>query len=600
MNSKDDRPDDAAALRRQAEDIATREKVTSSPDAREALSPDEALRMLHELRIHQIELEMQNEELRRAQEELEEARARYFDLYDLAPVGYFSISEKGLILEVNLTAANLLNTTRDTLVGQPLSRFILPEDQDIYYRHRKQLLETGKAQVCELRIARKDGTQFWVGFETTIARNGDGHLQCRTVMIEITERKRVETDKAALEAQNRQLQKAESLRCMAGAIAHHFNNQLSVVIGNLELAMIMLSQGTRPLENIRDATNASHRAAEMSGLMLTYLGQTFQKREPLNLSEPCRQTLRMLLKTMPKHVRVVTDLPSSGPVITSNAGEIKQLLTNLLTNAWEAVGEGQGSIHLALKMVSPTQMQIPMAHRFPIGWQPQDHAYVCLEVADTGSGIAESDIEKIFDPFFSSKFTGRGLGGAVILGIVRTHNGGVTVESEPGRGSTFRVFFPAPDEKFPRKLLNVDTKPPETSGGRKGKAARTVLLVEDEEMLRIVAARMIARLGYTVLKASDGLEAVDVFQKRQNQIRCVLCDLTMPLMDGWETLTALRKIAPDIPVILTSGYNETQVMAGKHPEQPQAFLSKPYTLNQLDAAIQHATRQEITDTNPSL
>jgi len=127
-----------------------------------------------------------------------------------------------------------------------------------------------------------------------------------------------------------------------------------------------------------------------------------------------------------------------------------------------------------------------------------------------------------------------------------------------------------------------------------------VLLVEDEEMLRIVAARMIARLGYTVLKASDGLEAVDVFQKRQNQIRCVLCDLTMPRMDGWETLTALRKIAPDIPVILTSGYNETQVMAGKHPEQPQAFLSKPYTLNQLDAAIQHATRQEITDTNPSL
>ena len=589
MNRWDDQTDDAAALRRQAEGIATGGKVASSPDTREAPSPDEALRMLHELRIHQIELEMQNEELHRTQTELEDARARYFDLYDLAPVGYFSISEKGLILEANLTAANLLGTARAILIGQPLSCFILPEDQDIYYRHRKQLVETGKAQVCELRMARKDGTQYWAGFETTIAQNGDGHLLYRTVMSEITERKRVEADKTALEAQNRQLQKAESLRCMAGAIAHHFNNQLSVVIGNLELAMIMLSQGARPHENIRAAMNASHRAAEMSGLMLTYLGQTFQKREPLNLSESCRQTLRMLQMAIPKNVRVTMDLPSSGPVIKTNASDIKQVLTNLLTNAWEAVGEGQGAVHLTLKTVSPAQ--IPMAHRFPIGWQPQDHAYVCLEVADTGSGIAESDIEKIFDPFFSSKFTGRGLGAAVILGIVRAHNGAVAVESEPGKGSTFRIFFPASDEEFSsRQLLDVDMEPSETTRGRKAKDTGAVLLVEDEEMLRIMAARMIAGLGYTVFKASDGLEAVNVFRQRQDQIRCVLCDLTMPRMGGWETLTALRKIAPDIPVILTSGYNEVQVMAGNHPEQPQVFLSKPYTLGQLDAAIQHATR----------
>jgi len=588
MNIRNDRPDDAAALRRQAEDIATGEKVALSPDTRETPSPDEALRMLHELRIHQIELEMQNEELRRTQTELEDARARYFDLYDLAPVGYFSISEKGLILEANLTAANLLGTARAILVGQPLSRFILPEDQDIYYRHHKQLLETGKAQACELRMARKDGAQFWAGFETTIAQNGDGHLLCRTVLSEITKRKRAEADKAALEAQNRQLQKAESLRCMAGAIAHHFNNQLSVVIGNLELATIMLSQGKRPHENIRAAMNASHRAAEMSGLMLTYLGQTFQRREPLNLSESCRQTLRMLRMAIPKNVGVTTDLPSSGPVIKTNASEIKQVLTNLLTNAWESVGEAQGAINLTLKTVSPAK--IPMAHRFPIGWQPQDRAYVCLEVADTGSGIAESDIEKIFEPLFSSKFTGRGLGAAVILGIVRTHNGAVTVESEPERGSTFRIFFPASDEEFPRQLLDVDTEPSETTRVRRAKDTGAVLLVEDEEMLRIMAARMIARLGYTVLKASDGLEAVNVFRLRQDQIRCVLCDLTMPRMGGWETLTALRKIAPDIPVILTSGYNEVQVMAGNHPEQPQFFLSKPYTLGQLDAAIQHATR----------
>lgn len=264
------------------------------------------------------------------------------------------------------------------------------------------------------------------------------------------QRKRAEeaNEKAELKARNRQIQKAESLGRMAGAIAHHFNNQLGVVIGNLELSMMELPPGVRPRAYITAAMKASNKAAEMSGLMLTYLGQSFDKREPLDLSAVCRRNLPMIQAVMPGKEILETDLPSPGPVIMANENQIRQVMTNLITNAWEAFADGRGAIHLGVKTVYPSD--IHATHLFPIDWQPQDNAYVCLEVTDTGSGIADKDIEKLFDPFFSSKFTGRGMGLPVVLGIVRTHSGAITVESKPGRGSTFRVFFPVSAEEVPR------------------------------------------------------------------------------------------------------------------------------------------------------
>ena len=200
-------------------------------------------------------------------------------------------------------------------------------------------------------------------------------------------------------------------------------------------------------------------------------------------------------------------------------------------------------------------------------------------MADTGCGIADKDIEKLFDPFFTTKFTGRGLGLPVVLGIVRRAGGGITVESKPGQGSVFRVFLPVISRRSPPSLPEKAAKAPEIEGGG------TVLLIEDEEQVRNMAEVMLTRLGYTVLEARDGIEAVEIFRQHQDEIRCVLSDLTMPRMDGWETLAALRKISPDIPVILSSGYDEAQVMAGEHPERPQAFLGKPYGLKELCGVI---------------
>ena len=491
-------------LRSRAEKIAL-EKAARLPEQLKALSPEEIRQMIHELLVHQIELEMQNEELRRTQEELDAARVRYFDLYNLAPVGYCILSLQGLILETNLTAATLLGSARGKLVKQPISRFILKEDQNNYYLHRKQLFNTGKQQSFELRMVKADGTAFWGHLEATVAQDEKGEPVCHIVLTDITGLKRSEAEKDKLESQNRQLQKAESLGRMAGAIAHRFNNQLQAVMGNLEMALDE-NQGEDPFDRISTAMQAAHMAAEVSTLMLTYLGQTTGKREPLDLSEVCRRYLPMLQVVIKKNVELKTDLPSPGPIVNANENQIQQVLTNLLSNAREAVGKGKSSIKLSVKTVSP--VEISSAYRFPVDWQPQKLVYTCLEVTDAGCGIEDKDIEKIFDPFFSSNFIGRGLGLSVVLGIVRAHSGAVTVESEPGRGSVFRVFLPVSEEKFFVQPDKAAKSPEIICGG-------TVLLVEDEELVRNMTATMLTYLGFTVIEAYDGVEALDVFPATQ-------------------------------------------------------------------------------------
>jgi len=406
-------------------------------------------------------------------------------------------------------------------------------------------------------------------------------------VLDITERKHAEAEKAELEAQNRQLQKSESLGRMAGAIAHHFNNQLYAVMGNLEMAMDDLPLGVNSNESLVSAMQAARKAAELSRLMLTYLGQTPGNQKPIDLSETCRQSLTLLHAATPKGIILNADFPSSGPVIRADTNQMHQILTNMVTNAWESISDSRGTIDLIVKTVS--HEDIPTLKLFPIDWQPQEIDYACLEVSDTGSGIANKDIEKIFDPFFTTKFTGRGLGLPVVMGIIKAHSGGITVESEQERGSVFRFFLPVSTEELPIQhdlpaisealLTDKAEKLSKIVGGG------TVLLIEDEDPVRIMTKKMLTRLGYPVLEAKDGFEALEIFQQHQDKICFVLSDLTMPRMDGWETLAAFRKLSPDIPVILSSGYDEAQVMAGEHTEQPSAFLGKPYQLKGLRDTI---------------
>jgi PAS domain S-box-containing protein len=419
----------------------------------------------------------------------------------------------------------------------------------------------------------------WYYVVNTPIHHTDGTVSKQAMILDITERVQVEEEKHKLEVQSRQLQKTESLGRMAGAIAHHFNNKLHVMMGHLELAMKNLPRDDISVIHLGAAFQAADKAAEVSRSMLTYLGQVNDKLDSLDLSEICRKSLPLIQAVIPKHVILETDLPSPGPAIKSNPNQIQLILTNIISNSWEAIGDNQGTIQLHVKIASSTD--IPPLHRFPINWQADEKHYACLKTRDNGCGMTVKDIDKAFDPFFSTKFTGRGLGLPVVLGLVQANNGVVTVASDPGQGSVFSVFFPISAEEVPRQPVEADdTTEFDWSG--------TVLLVDDDKIVLIITSAMLSNLGFKVLTAMDGLEAVEVFRQHKDDIRFVLSDFAMPRMNGLETLTALRQIVPDIPVIMASGYSEEQVMDDAHPECPQAFLGKPYGLEKLKEAIRHS------------
>jgi CheY-like chemotaxis protein len=284
----------------------------------------------------------------------------------------------------------------------------------------------------------------------------------------------------------------------------------------------------------------------------------------------------MLRAIAPKSVRLETDLPSPGPTAQANASQIQQVIVNLATNAGESYQGGEGSIRLTVKTVSAAD--IPLKNRFPVDCQIQADAYACLEVADTGCGIAKKNIPSLFDPFYFRSFTGQGLGLPVVLGILQAHKGIVTVESKLGCGSAFRVFLPLSAQSGQESPSTAAQVLGPTFGG-------TVLVVDDDSTALKVISTALECMGFKVLDAQDGVDAMKVFQRHQSEIRLVVCDICMPRMDGWATLAALRKLAPGIPVILSSGYGKDQAMADRHPEQPQFFLNKPYQVEDLHNAV---------------
>ena len=519
-----------------------------------------------------------------AERKLAASEEQHRTILQTALDGFLMTDAQGRLLEVNAAYCRMSGYSAIELLALSISDLEAAETAAAVAVHIQKVMAQGEDRF-ESRHRRKDGSIFEVEISIQYRPTAGGQLVIFSR--DLTARKQAEAEQEKLAAQNRQLQKAESLGRMAAAIAHHFNNQLTAVMGNLELVQNEFPHNSDAGECLTAALNSARKAATMSDLMLTYLGQTHSPPEPLDLAEVCRRTLPLLQVSLPQAGALATDLPTPGPVISGNGNQIQQVLTNLFTNAWEASAAGPGALHLSVKTVAAAA--IPIANRFPIDWQPQATTYACLEVADQGEGIKPADLELLFDPFFSSKFTGRGLGLPVVLGIVRKHGGVVTVASEPGRGSTFRVFLPVVAAAIPQKpRLVVPVSHPTGSGG-------TVLVVEDEPALLTVTMRMLESIGgFRVFGAADGAAAVELFRQHQAEIGCVLCDLTMPRMDGWATMAALRQLVPGLPIILTSGYDEARALAGDHAERPQAFLGKPYAV----AALINAVRQFLPAAAP--
>ncbi len=395
---------------------------------------------------------------------------------------------------------------------------------------------------------------------------------------------------AKLEKINLQLQKNESLHRMAGAIAHHFNNKLGAVLGNLELAIEDIPIDAPAHPRLASAMMAATSAAEISGQMLTYLGQTARSHTPHKLSDIVHASQPLLRTIAPKGIELTLTPTTSNPTVRADMNQIQQILTNLATNAFEAVGTHQGRVTISIREVAA--VDVPVENRFPINWKPTAPSYALLEVADTGGGISTTDFPILFDPFYSSRFTGRGLGLAAVLGIVRAHDGAVAVESVLGVGSIFRVLFPTCEQSS--HTVSVAALTPtaltEPSAVTELQTIKTVLFVEDEPSVREMAETMLHRMGYRVFSAGDGEAAMEIFKQHVAEIDVVLCDLSMPKINGIETMTAIRNIRPDIPVILASGHIESHAMDAAQEHPPEAFLHKPYRRTDLKAALEQVLR----------
>jgi two-component system, cell cycle sensor histidine kinase and response regulator CckA len=528
-----------------------------------------------------------------AEESLRESEEKYRSLFENMNQGVFYQNADGRLIDANPSALRMFGLTLQEFLG----RTSFSKHWDVINEDGSPFPGDAHPSIMALRNGKpvkdvvagvfnpQSNSYVWMVINAIPQyRSGEtAPYRVFVTMHDITEHKRAEEDRMKLVQRLQQAQKEESLGRMAGGIAHHFNNMLGAVMGNLEMALIDLPRDGEVRTSIAHAMKASHQAAKISQLMLDYLGLSTGRRELIDLAVACREALLLLKASLPKKVHLRADFSGQDIVIRANALQVKQVLTNLVVNAVEAIGEAEGEITVDIRVASGAG--IKASHFIPPDWKPKEEAYACLMVSDTGCGIDLGNLDKVFDPFFSTKFTGRGLGLPVVLGLVRAHEGAVMVESEPGQGSTFQVFWPLLTHQEPAYHREAEPVASLPTGGR-----RLVLLVEDEPLLRDLARQMLERLGYEVSTAADGAEAVEVFRREYKEISCVLLDLTMPRMDGWETLSALRALQPDIPVVLTSGYDEVRLMEDLHRERPQAFLHKPYRMKDLKEALTAAQK----------
>ncbi len=579
MNAKTASVAHADGLRQRAERLVrlTRHDIATMP-------VEDVQKLVHELQVYQIELDMQNEQLRQTQRKLEESRDQYSDLYDFAPVGYLTLDPQGVIQEANLTAAAMTGIERGFLAGRSLSRSVATCDRDRFRSHMKAVFAGHTRLACELELVRKDGTSLCARLDSIQAPSRNGQTPgCRMTISDVTERKHAELERHRLEAKIQEAQKLESLGVLAGGIAHDFNNLLTGILGFASLAQMQVPTESPAQEGLQHVVHAAQRAAELVRQMLAYAGKGRSAVAPVDLSRLANEMLDLLQASLSKKAELRLDLPTGLPVIEADAAQVRQVFMNLLTNAAEALGDHEGAITVRTGAIEADQTYLA---KTSLQDNPPEGTYVFVEVADTGCGMTEDTALRIFEPFFTTKFTGRGLGLASVLGIVRAHHGAIVLQSQPAHGTTFRVLFPATQRTsvpiMPARFPSI----PLSAGHRQETA--TVLVADDEEPVRAVAQAVLARSGFTVLTASDGWEALEVFRAHRDTIDAVLLDLTMPRLGGEEVLRDIRRERADLPVILSSGYDEQDALARFTGAGLAGFIQKPYGPDDLLAKVRQA------------
>ena len=531
---------------------------------------------------HAEQLARQIKERQRVEQELRHSEANFRVLTETSTAATF-IHQGGTFLYANEAAFRFTGYSREEMHVLNFWEFIHPDFQEVVKeRGLARLREEAPPARYELSIIAKDGQKRWMDLSVGTIQF-EGRPAVLGTFFDITDRKKAEEAQRALEAQVQRTQKLESLGILAGGIAHDFNNLLMGILGNADLALLELPPGSPVRENLRGIENAARRAADLARQMLAYSGKGRFIVEPVDIGSVLAEIGHLIAASVSKKAVLNYNLAPNLPAIEADATQLRQVFMNLITNASEALGEKNGAITVSTGVMECDRDYLRGTY---LDEELPEGLYIYCEVSDTGCGMDPKTRARIFDPFFTTKFTGRGLGLAAVLGIVRGHRGAIRVYSEPGRGTTFKILFPAT-----RRAVKSPARPlmPDLIWHGKG----LVLLVDDEETVRTVGRQMLERAGFNVLIAVDGRQALDIFTKQSNDITCVLLDLTMPNMDGEETFRELLRVKNDVRVILSSGYNEQEAIDRFTHSGLAGFIQKPYQFASLTQKL-----QQVLETNP--
>ena len=534
--------------------------------------------------IAMLQIESRLEERTR---DLREQEERYHTLFESVIDAIFvhpllPDGTMGRFIEVNNVASRLLGYTREELLGLSLKDIYAPAGT-LAMPHLLTELKQEQAVTFEQMLVAKDGHCIPMEIH---ARAFTMRGQCAVISLvrDVTERKQSEAEQQRLEHQIQQMQKRESLGIVAGGIAHDFNNILLTVLGNVELALRDIPAESPVRASLREVEKAARNAADLSQNMLIYSGHGTFHPQAVVFSNLVADIRPQLTDLIPHNIKLRFELAPQQSLTAADPAHMHRLLTNLVINAVEAIGGRDGEITLRTGEMNcdPAYLATTWLHE---GLPPG--RYVFLEVADNGCGMDTATRERIFDPFFTTKFTGRGLGLAAVLGIVRSHQGTLTVTTQPEQGTTIRVLLPASEQVTPPLETGIVTAGDSHRHG-------IVLVVDDEEPVRDLGCRMVERLGLRALAAADGQEAIALMKAHSTEIVCVVLDLTMPRMDGSETFHALQNIKPGLPIIMSSGFDERSVTRAVTGQGFAGFLPKPYHLATLRKILNAALGDKTT------
>jgi PAS domain S-box-containing protein len=552
--------------------------------------------------------------------------ADYQALVDGTPAAIVRYTADGTLTFVNETLCKVLGRPRRALIGQSVLEFIpdMPRAETVADLPVAQPL-SGPAAGASGLIRKPDGSCRWYRWTARLITTASGASEFQAVGIDLTERRQAESERAAIERKMQDAQRLEALGVLAGGVAHDFNNLLAGVLGHAELAATMLPAEHPAHPHLATVMSGVAQAGGLTRQLLAYSGKGRFMLRSLDLNDLIVQTTELLRLTLPKKVQLNLDLAPELPHVTGDDGQLRQVLMNLIINAGEAIGDRAGTVTVTTAIHELLMEAVSGGVYSPAA----PGRFIELIVADNGCGMDEATKAKLFDPFFTTKFAGRGLGLSAVLGIIRGHGGGIRVDSRPGIGTRFTVLLPAAAEApvsatttTPPPVAGwlTDTPPvPQPTARRAARRSGTVpvpalrmahapeartqlgarpepsstataesrglaLVADDEPTVRQVGELMLKQLGYEVLSATNGAEAVALFTANADRVRLVLLDLMMPVMDGTEALAAIRASSA-VPVILCSGYTSEAVPEHLAGDAATGFLQKPFVRAELQQAL---------------